>query len=152
MSANGLSAIIWKPLLICPHAELSRKLSDVWHATTQPEAMVESPRYVDGQGLQDLIAGHSINVCFVDVGSDRELALGLVRAVSDTGIPVVALHTANDPDLILSCLRQGAAEFLHAPFSVENFRLALDRLAKRAHSNKSQGRLGGEVYGFMRGK
>ena len=152
MSANGLSAIIWKPLLICPHAELSRKLSAVWHATTQPEAMVESPRYVDGQGLQDLIAGHSINVCFVDVGSDHELALGLVRAVSDTGIPVVALHTANDPDLILSCLRQGAAEFLHAPFSVETFRMALERLARRAHSIKSQGRSGGEVYGFMRGK
>jgi pilus assembly protein CpaE len=152
MSANGLSAINWKPLLICPHAELSRKLSAVWHATAQPEAMVESPRYVDGQGLQDLIAGHSITVCFLDVGTDRELALGLVRAVSNTGIPVVALHTANDPDLILSCLRQGAAEFLHAPFSLETFRLSLDRLAKRAHSIKTQGRSGGEVYGFMRGK
>lgn len=150
MSANGLHASTWKPLLICPHAELSRKLSAVWHATAQPEAMVESPRYLDGQGLQDLISGHSITLCFVDVGTDRELALGLVRAVSETGIPVVALHTANDPDLILSCLRQGAAEFLYTPFSAESFRTALDRLAKRAHSSRN--RSGGRVYGLMRGK
>ena len=152
MSVNGLPAITWKPLLVCPHAELSRKLSAVWHATAQLEAMVESPRYLDGQGLQELISGHSITLCFVDVGTDQELALGLVRAVSATGIPVVALHTVNDPDLILSCLRQGAAEFLNTPFSAESFRAALDRLAKRAKSNKSQGRSGGLVYGFMRGK
>lgn len=152
MSENGLAVNIWKPLLICPHAELSRKLSAVWHATAQPETLVESPCYLDGQGLQDLILGHSITLCFVDVGTDQEVALGLVHAVSATGIPVVALHTANDPDLILNCLRQGAVEFLYTPFSVGSFRAALDRLAKRSRGSKSHGSAGGQVYGFMRGK
>jgi pilus assembly protein CpaE len=152
MSANGPGAITWKPLLICPNADLSHRLSATWRAMGEPEAIVESPRYVDCAALRDLTGGHGVTLCFVDVGTDSELGLGLVHALRDLGIPVVALHASNDPDLILRCLRQGAAEFLFLPFTAEQLRLALDRLAKRAQAAMAQAHSGGEVYCLMRGK
>jgi hypothetical protein len=44
MSADGPGAITWKPLLICPNADLSHRLSVTWRAMGEPEAIVESPR------------------------------------------------------------------------------------------------------------
>lgn len=114
--------------------------------------MVESPRYLEVPALRDLVGGHAVTLRFLDVGSDAERGLALVRALRELGIPVVALHTANDPNLILSCLRQGAAEFLYPPFGREQFQQALSRLAKRAQAAMAQARTGGEVYCLMRGK
>jgi len=153
MSANGQTAPIrWKPLLICPNADLSQKVSAAWHSLEEAEPLVESPRYLEGQALRDLAGGHAVTLCYLDVGTDTERGLGLVRALRELGIPVVALHTANDPDLILSCLRQGAAEFLFPPFSNQQFQQALARLAKRVQVAMAQGRTGGEIYCLMRGK
>ena len=154
MSANGHGspAIRWKPLLICPNADLSQKLNAAWRSAGEPDPVVESPRYPDVTALRELVAGHSVTLCFLDVGTETERGLTLVRALRELGIPVVALHTANDPDLILSCLRQGAAEFLYPPLDREPFRQALSRLAKRAQVALQQARAGGEVYCLMRGK
>src|ERR1700681_3463795 len=105
MSANGPGAITWKPLLICPNADLSHRLSATWRAMGEPEAIVESPRYVDRAALGDLTGGHGETLCFVDGGTDRRMGLGLLHALRIMGIPVVALHASNDPDLIVRCLR-----------------------------------------------
>ena len=150
-STNG-SGIIWKPLLICPQADLSQKLGGIWRAMAGGESIVESPRYLDLPVLGDLVRCHQVNLCFLDVASDRRVALGLIRALRDLGVAVVALHTANDPDLILSCMRQGAAEFLYPPLSLEQLRAALSRLAKRAQASMAQTRSGGQIYCLMRGK
>ena len=154
MSANRTngSGIRWKPLLICPRADLSQKLSAIWRAVGEAEPIVESMRYLDQTALGALVRGQGITLCFLDVATDRELALGMIHALRDLGIAVVALHTVNDPDLILSCLRQGAAEFLHLPFGTDQFRAALARLSKRAQAIMAQARTGGAIFCLMRGK
>ena len=45
-------------------------------------------------------------------------------------IPVVVILNANNPDLILRCLRQGAAEFLLQPLSTEQLHPVLERLSQ----------------------
>jgi len=107
MSVNGRAAtsISWKPLLICPNADLSQKLTAVWRTLAEVEPIVESPRYLEVQALQDLAAEHGVTLCLLDVGSDQERGLALVHALREMGIPVVVLDKANDPDLILNCLR-----------------------------------------------
>ena len=152
MSPNGVSGITWKPLLICPNADLAHKLSAVWRTMGQPELIVGSPAYMDRSALSALIGGHAVTLCFLDVGTDRQAALDLVAGLRDLRVPVAALHTANDPDLILNCLRQGAAEFLYLPLSPDQIHAALERLAKRAQTSLAQGRSGGTVYCLMRGK
>jgi len=152
MFPNGASGTIWKPLLICPNADLAHKLSAVWRLTGQVELMVESPRYVERSALAALISGHAVSLCFLDVGTDREVALDLIAGLKDLRVPVAALHTVNDPDLILQCLRQGAAEFLYLPFNQDQVRATMDRLAKRTEAALAQPRSGGTVYCLMRGK
>jgi len=152
MSTNGESGITWKPLLICPNADLAHKLTAAWRLTGQPELLVESPRYVDRAALSALIGGHAVSLCFLDVGTDREVALDLIAGLKDLRVPVAALHTINDPDLILQCLREGAAEFLYLPFNKEQIRATMGRLAKRAQSALAQPHSGGTVYCMMRGK
>jgi response regulator of citrate/malate metabolism len=58
---------------------------------------------------------------------------------------VVVLDKANDSDLILRCLRPGAAEFLYPPFSTDQLRQALARLGRRARAAIAQARSGSEV-------
>lgn len=152
MFPNGASGTIWKPLLICPNADLAHKLSAVWRLTGQVELMVESPRYVERSALAALISGHAVSLCFLDVGTDREVALDLIAGLKDLRVPVAALHTVNDPDLILQCLRQGASEFLYLPFNQGQVRATMDRLAKRTEAALAQPRSGGTVYCLMRGK
>jgi Flp pilus assembly CpaE family ATPase len=69
------------------------------------------------------------------------------------GMPaVVVIDKANDPDRILRCLRQGAAEFLYLPFRAEQLRQALARLGRRAQAAIAQPRSGSQVYCLMPGK
>src|SRR5712691_2771298 len=120
MSLGGTaanSAIPWKPLLICPHNDLLQKLSALWHAA-RGEPVV-SREYLAIPALRDLVARQSPNICFLDVGTNSKTALVLLTQVRELGIPVVALHTHNEPELILNCLRSGSAEFLCLPFGLD---------------------------------
>lgn len=152
MPTNGTAPNSWKPLLICPHVDLARKLGAVWREAGERELVVESRRYPGQSALRELVSGNAPDICFLDIATDREVALGLITELKGLRIPVVALHTGYDSDAILSCLRQGAAEFLHLPFSAGDLGSALERLAKRVQAAAAQARSGGEVYCLMRGK
>ncbi len=154
MATNGhhSSGIRWKPLLICPNADLSQRVTKAWRSQPDADTLVESPQYLEASALRDLIGGHAVTLCLLDVGTETARGLSQLRALREMGIPVVALHTMNAPDLILSCLRQGAAEFLFPPFGGEQIQEALTRVAKRAQIAMAQARTGGEVYCLMRGK
>ena len=97
MSANGASGVTWKPLLICPNADMAQKLSASWRAMAQPELIVESPRYIDRSTLGGLIGGHAVTLCFLDVGTDRHLAFDLVGALRDLRVPVAAQRPSRPP-------------------------------------------------------
>ena len=60
------------------------------------------------------------------------------------------MHSANDWELILRCMRQGAAEFLFPPIQHGTVP-ARDGLTKRAQAAMAQAR-SGEIYCLMRGK
>jgi len=141
----------WTPLVICPNRDIAKKLLDVWPQVENSDPPAEVQAYPSRAELREMAAKCSANLCFLDMGTDRDVALGLTREMRVLGIPVVALHTANDPDLVLSCMRGGAAEFLYPPFQSEPLKAALDRLDKRA-KNALAPRSGGEVYCFMPGK
>jgi pilus assembly protein CpaE len=57
-------------------------------------------------------------------------ALGRIVAQAPR-VPVVVLVPGHDPQLILEALRSGASEFLTQPFSNEQFRTVLEKLAQR---------------------
>jgi len=148
---RSTSAHRWTPLVICPHRDISRNLLDIWPQVQDGESPVEVQAYPGRAAAHDMAARRSADLCFLDAGTDRDVALGLIREMREMGIPVVALHTSNDPDLVLNCMRNGAVEFLCPPFQAQSLKTALDQLDKRAKGALSP-QSGGEVYCFMRGK
>jgi pilus assembly protein CpaE len=88
--------------------------------------------YPGSEALGEIIMSTRPRLCFLDVESDSERALGLIHELQiiDSGLQIVVLMGKNSPDLILRCLRQGAAEFLMQPFTAEDLKPVLSRLAK----------------------
>jgi pilus assembly protein CpaE len=69
------------------------------------------------------------NLCFLDVATNAEQAMLLVGEAAAL-MPVVAVSTRKDADVILRCLHRGAGEFLAEP-TAEQLRPALERLGRQ---------------------
>ena len=106
----------WKPLLVCPDAALAGQLRAACGelGTHTPALLAQYPRI---GGLAAALTEHRANVCLIDVGAHAEFALLLIGEAA-AAVPVVALNTRNDAELILRCLRRGACEFLSDPGSL----------------------------------
>jgi pilus assembly protein CpaE len=141
-----------RAVLICPDAgmsaELARSLANEWPAG-RPE-VVES--YPEGGVVKGLAA--KAQVCFLDVASDGAKALeAMARLTGEVpDLPLVVLLRANDPDLILRCIRLGAADFLIQPFTGEQVRAVLAKLARLRTGLSGLAEAGGKVYCVVPGK
>lgn len=116
----------WKPLLVCPSGDTSRRLANTLAelGVTDVSPLSEYPRMGTIAGLA---AERHSNICFLDMHSNSEHALLLIAELSPA-MPVVAIFPRNDADLILRALRRGAAEFLAEP-ATEQVRAILERLS-----------------------
>ncbi|MEZ5351753.1 MAG: AAA family ATPase [Bryobacteraceae bacterium] len=115
-------------LVICPERRL---MGDLIPLLSQhyPSASVEQvTQYPDRKTVSQLLS-QTRPLCFVDVTSDQEKSLALLADMgqSSPSTVIVALLSANNSDLILRALRQGAAEFLLQPFSVEQLQPVMER-------------------------
>lgn len=103
---------------------------------------VELSTYPGRKEVGELMTKVQPWLCFVDVGkrpSEALAAIGELCAVN-RGLQIVAILPANDSDLILTCLRQGASEFLTRPLSVEQVEPVFARLAQ-VSSQRGTGRI-----------
>ncbi|MCC6539648.1 MAG: hypothetical protein IT162_19015 [Bryobacterales bacterium] len=104
--------------------------------------VVELSAYPSRKEAAELITKHQPWLCFVEVGKQREEALaGIAELIAaDRSLQLVSILPANNPDLILTCLRQGAAEFLIRPLSPEQVDPVFERL-KQVNSQRGSGRI-----------
>ena len=91
------------------------------------------------------------DLCLIDVGTDGEQALSLMRNLTEAGTSVVALHTTNDSDLILRSLRCGASEFFFAPIAPAQLWQAFERFGRKDRPHQSRGRTG-KIWTIMPAK
>jgi len=103
----------WKPLMVCPDAELAGRLRAACEELGI-KGITHLAQYPRIGALAGALAERQANLCLIDVSVHAEFALLLIGEASPT-VPVVALNTRNDADLILRCLRRGACEFLASP-------------------------------------
>lgn len=120
----------FKSLLICPDrskaAELLRLL-----AASAP-GVIPQHAYPSSASLIGLLHTPGLRLCFVDAETEPEAALRLIAQIAERApaIAIVVVLNDNNPDLILRCLRQGAAEFLIRPFSPDQLEAVWERLAR----------------------
>ena len=121
-----------KVVFIAPGAGIVDELGQL---LTQhlPQAPVDLQRsYPDRDQIAELLRADTPTICFLDVASDSNRAFNLLGALgkADPNLSVVALLAANDPDFILRCLRQGAADFLIQPFTSDQVHSALTKISR----------------------
>lgn len=138
---------IWKPLLVCPHRDLSSRVRMAFTELGITD-VTSLPEYPRAGSLCGLAGQAGCNICLLDVATNAQQGLLLVAEASPA-IPVVALSTRKDADLILQCLHRGAGEFLAEPTS-QQLRVALDRLGRVR--NPSAGPKPSTVYCVVPGK
>ena len=114
-------------VLIAPDLRMAAELKAAL-GNELPRAAVVTLESYPVAGLRDALA----DLCFLDFSSDHAAALRTLSALAarHPAPPVVVLLNRDDPDLILRCLRQGAAEFLVQPFTNEQLRSALAKLSR----------------------
>ena len=113
--------------------------------------VVEMTHYPEHAALQELMKVKPPTLCFLDMASNQDAAFHVLQRMATLApnIPVVVILNANKPDLILRCLRAGAAEFLLQPLSTEQLHPVLERLSQLSTSSDGAGGSGAKVLCVM---
>lgn len=141
----------WKALFICPNAKISRDLAPILHQVLPAFSSQQREAYPARHEVADLLAALEPTLCFLEVGEPQERALELIPELLriDPKLPIVAVLSANDPELVLRCLRQGASDFLLPPFTSEHVGAALQKISRLSPGRTKHP---GKVYGVMPAK
>ncbi len=128
-------------LVIAPEPSISSDLRSLLDAELPFARVIALDRYPDRETLLELAARPGTRLCLVDVGSQPRVAGGILTALGEAApqLPVIAVLHANDPDLILHCLRQGASEFLIRPFTPAQFQAVLAKVAQTQQAGAPAG-------------
>jgi len=118
--------------MIAPDRELARQFEESAMATRGFQILADLKSYPSQQTLDIRLRQLQPEVVLLDLATDLEQAAALVRSVSATNpaIQVIGLHVRNDSAAIVRSLRQGASEFLYAPFEAAIQEQALARIRR----------------------
>jgi DNA-binding NtrC family response regulator len=98
----------WKALFVGPNTKIRRELTPLLAPHFAAFAGQDLEHYPTIGQLAETLRSVEPNLCFLDLISDRSAALGVVPDLLrlKPGLPIIAVMSANDSDLILQCLRK----------------------------------------------
>lgn len=119
-------------ILIAPNRELAEQFLATVPRLHAFQILGDLRSYPTQQTLEIRLRQLQPEVALIDLASDFEQAVQLIRYLSSLKpvVHVVGLHTQNDSEVILRSVRQGACEFLYAPFDPAIQQEAVTRLRK----------------------
>jgi pilus assembly protein CpaE len=141
-------------LLIAPNRELAQQFVVTLPQTQAFQILADLKSYPPQQTLEIRVRQLKPNIVLLDLASDPNQALDLVRYISGLTpqVLVVGLHTHNDSQAILQSLRAGASEFLYAPFELATQREAISRLRRLVQPEPQVETEAGHVIAFASSK
>ena len=141
-------------LLVCPDRALAQQFTLSTADLKSLNVVADVKDYPTPAALDQRVSQLRPDVALLDVGSDRTTAVALLShlAAAHPRIPVVGLHGSGDPQIILQCLRCGAAEFLYAPFPQAEAEQALMRLVRRKELEGRHAPARGKIVAFVPAK
>lgn len=137
----GESPNQWRTVVISPNRALAAETEELTRACPHLITIETLRGYPDPEALPGFFELHGITLCLLDVASDRESAFQLLSGLQAKGatVAVVALVPPADADLVLRCLRQGAAGFLMPPLTPDQLSEVLNRLPASIVGAESSG-------------
>lgn len=129
-------------MVLCQDRQVNSDLAAYISQLMPLAKVVEVSSYPSRKEASELVGKHQPWLCFVEIGKQREEALaGMAELIAaERSLQIVSILPASNPDLILTCLRQGAAEFLIRPLSPKQVEPVFDRL-KLVDSQRGSGRI-----------
>jgi pilus assembly protein CpaE len=121
-----------RAVVISPKVRMAEEIAPLIEQKLPGVAVSHVKNYPSPRELSGAVGGGTQYLVFLDVISDREVAIQLITEISrlGSGLQVLALLPANEPDLMLRCLRAGAADFILQPFTADQMEEALSKLAR----------------------
>jgi Flp pilus assembly CpaE family ATPase len=139
----------WRVLLVCPNPELRATVAKAL-ADLGVRDVTQMATYPERYGVESILDGRQI--CLIDASSDQLLALPLIERIAAANVSVIALHSNQNPELQLQCLRRGVSESLASPIDTGQLQCTLERVAARRQYGTRVSRQPGAVYAVMSGK
>jgi pilus assembly protein CpaE len=117
-------------------------------------AMVrEFPSYPNKTTDVPRLMEQNFDVFIIDLDGDQRAALELVEEIAaNSALTVMVFSMNNDPNLLMSCMRAGAREFLSQPVALGQLNDALSRASARRPMARPSNKPGGKVLVFLGGK
>ena len=122
----------WKALFLCPNPKIVRELSPLLSRLLANFTPQELNVYPYRHQLGELLATESPNLCFLEITDQVDRGLSIIPEMVrlDPKVPIVAVLSSDNPELVLRCLRQGASDFLIQPFTAEQLEATLRKIAR----------------------
>lgn len=105
------------------------------------------------QQLAAAIKAKGVRICLVGVSTAADPAMQIIPELSkhEPKLAILAVLPADQPDLILRCLRLGATDFLISPFTADQVEAAVQKLSKTLPQSAEMG-APGKVYAVVPAK
>jgi pilus assembly protein CpaE len=119
-------------LLIAPNRTLAEQFLQTVSTLRAFQIVADLKAYPTGQSVDVRLRQYDPDVVLLDVASDPAAAAKLMERIVETrpGAQIVALHERSDKDAVVAALRQGASEFLFAPFDLRAQQEAVGRIRR----------------------
>jgi len=146
---NPVGAFGLKIVLICPNDHYCTEMANCLYDAQCGE--VRSQTYYPSLPVgHDDVLGGECDVAIVELDSDPDQALGLVKRIGNASTARVMVCSANPaPDLLMRCMRAGAREFLNLPVDREQIVAAMVRAAAKRQPLQPEKRAMGKLMAFM---
>lgn len=113
----------------------------------------EFPSYPNKTTDVPRLMEQNFDVFIIDLDGDQRYALELVEDLSaNPAVTVMVFSMNNDPNLLMSCMRSGAREFLSQPVALGQLNEALSRATSRRPTTRVTSKGGGKILVFLGGK
>ena len=141
-------------LLIAPDRDIAQQFTATLPETRAFQILADSKSYLSEQTLDIRLRQLNPDVVLLDAASNLDQACEVIRFVASVrpAVHVICLHRSNDSEAILRTLRQGATEFLHAPFDPNSQREAIARVRRLRQPEPSARPEAGKVLVFTSAK
>lgn len=113
----------------------------------------EFPAYPNKTADIPRLLEQNFDIFIIDLDGDQRYALELVEELAaNPTLTVMVFSMNNDPNLLMSCMRAGAREFLSQPVALGQLNEALSRASTRRPVARPSNKPGGKVVVFLGGK
>jgi pilus assembly protein CpaE len=144
----------WLVQYVVPNRTVLDELAPIVMRCLPGTPMPDVRPYPDANEAARVIGAAPGTLCFLDAITDQARALSLIPNIVQAcpGVQIIVLLSGNSPELVLRCLRLGAADFLLQPFTPDQLQGALAKLARMLPKDKLPVQSPAKVYGVMPAK